>query len=637
MAKIHKLPQNLINLIAAGEVVERPSSVVKELLENSIDAGAKKIIVNIEEFGTKLIQVKDDGVGMNQEDALLALEQHATSKIITKEDLEAIGTLGFRGEALASISSVSERVVIETKSIESDSEPIIVEYKSNVEKGLKSGKGSQSQNGTTISIHNLFKNIPARKKFLKAETTELKHIISTFIEVALPHISIHFELNHNGKLIHRLTSTPDYRTRIFEIWGKNMANGLFENRSEKIDGLISKTENATKSKPLQYLFINNRFVKSPLVIAAINEAYHGFIHRDLKPNFFIFLKLDPKNVDVNVHPRKLEVKFENDREIFSLVHGFIRKTLETSSKEALHQSITNTRNIGFIGDLESKETDLASTSVSDPTSDYTKALRTKDEPRLNLGPKSHQSSMFNDRSTIGKNYRKSKINEAMNFTGALFTSNTESEVLDEKEGEGAAFEPQNLMQIFNTYIVFENNRNRIIFVDQHAAAEKIAFEKLLKDYGSIKTKPLLVPEIVEFRNSAEKEDILKKKELLNQSGVVVEDFGSKAIQVIEVPDLLKNPDIQTTIDEILHRDSEFKDTYEASEVSNTISQEQYIFLATLACHGSIRAGQKLSYDEMKRIVTNLLKLENPYNCPHGRPVMWELSRTELEKNFKRKI
>ena len=339
MGKIRLLPKNLINLIAAGEVVERPASVLKELLENSIDAKATEIIVNIEEAGNKLISVQDNGVGMNKEDASMAFKQHATSKLITEEDLQNITTLGFRGEALASISSVAESVTLESKSKESDA--IKIEVKSSEE---SESVTNQTKQGTTISVLNLFKNIPARRKFLKSEATELKYITSMFINTALVNTDVHFELYHNGRLLYKLTKTKDIKERIFEIWGGEVAKNLIE--TDWIEGslcklklLVGRPEISKKTNYLQFSYVNDRYVVNKTISAAVFEAFKGFIHKDLKPVFFILIHISPSKVDVNIHPRKLEVKFENSEEIFRLVYSATKKLLEKQTKQIISNNL----------------------------------------------------------------------------------------------------------------------------------------------------------------------------------------------------------------------------------------------------------------------------------------------------------
>jgi DNA mismatch repair protein MutL len=615
VGKINILNQELINLIAAGEVVERPSSVVKELVENSIDSGANQIIINIENSGKDLIEVIDNGSGIDFEDAEKVLTQHATSKISSKDNLENINTMGFRGEALASIAEVSAETIVLSRSISHEGLNIT---KSNND--IRISVSKKSDIGTQIRISGLFKNIPARLKFLKKDSTELKHLIDTFINTALPFNDIYFELNHNGKNILKLTKRVNLIDRIYEISNKELSSNLIYNLAESnninIEGFVGNTSSGQKGNKYQYIFINNRFIKSGLIFTAIKQAYRGFLHRDLNPCYFLFLTLDPKSFDINVHPRKLEVKFEDERIIFSTVYNFVKKLLENESKSTIHESLNN---------------------------HFTKDIAEDDEPREN--PDFIKSAFKSDfRLPNAKSSTKPRnVKSALNFTKTLFDDRTDlrnnSVVNDLQKPEidlqkGFIREYQ---QIFNPYILFEEG-GVLNFIDQHAAAEKIAFEKILKNIGKVQTKPLLIPQIFEFKNSAEKEEILESKVELDSIGFIIDDFGGSTIQISEIPELLEIKDFPETMSEFLKSPEQVGIEIDMDKLAKfRISESLYLKVATIACHGSIRAGQKLEKMEMERIVNDLMELDNPGNCPHGRPVLWKLPKTQIEKNFNRDI
>ncbi len=619
MGKIKILPQNLINLIAAGEVVERPASALKELLENSVDAKSTQIIVNLEDYGNKLIQVKDNGIGMNKDDAILAFVQHATSKINTEEDLHKILTLGFRGEALASISSVAENILLQTKLENGKPVRILIEPHKITEQ-----PSTQTEKGTTISINNIFSNVPARKKFLKSTATELKYLINTFIDIALVNTHIHFELYHNGKLIHKLTETNNIKDRIFEIWGKSVAKDLydenvFESSLCKIQFVLGSPEIARKTAQLQYTYVNDRFIGSKVLSSAVQEAYKGFIHRDLKPVYFIFIHIDPSIVDVNIHPRKLEIKFENSQEMFRIIYTNVRKILENKTKSLVTETLnTNTDNV-----FTNNHTSVIPNFVQGDSND-----------------KSFTKSSFRD-----TNPRQQRVQQALSFTEALARDQvtdlrlqaSDFKLQEDQSDTLNLSTSSNVFQLFNTYILVENIDNLVI-IDQHAAAEKIAFEKLVSNLGHVQTKALLVPEILEISNT-DKEIILSKKDELKKIGIIIEDFGSNSIQVVEIPEVLERLNVSDYMQKILKPDEDLISNFESFTTFNelTLTPEMYLLLATTACHGSIRAGQKLNEAEMKNIMNELNKLKNPYNCPHGRPTLWQLSRYEIEKNFRRKI
>lgn len=609
MTKIKKLPQNIVNLIAAGEVVERPASALKELIENSIDAQADKIIVRIGKAGVEYIEVEDNGVGMTEDDAIMAFEQHATSKIQTEEDLNHIYTLGFRGEALASISSVCQELVIETKSKDNTA---IKAIKNNL--GISTKISQKVDIGAIIRVNGLFENIPARKKFLKSEQVEFKHISQTFINTALPHLNIHFELWHNDKEIYKLTKVNNFKDRIFEIWGNTISKHIFEpveysSPGLKITAFLGSTEVGRKGGDIQYIFVNKRCISNKTIYQAAQQAYRGFLHKDLKPTYYYFIDLDASEVDVNIHPRKNEVRFNNSQIIFQAIYSITRKTLENKTKnlitETLSQEIQeNVPNVYF----KSNSSNL----ISKDTSRYTEYNESRS-------------------SYISEKKAKPTVADALSFTRILIEQPANEEMSLSLKKSQSNF---SAIQIFNTYILFEKD-DKLIFVDQHAAAEKITFEKLYSNYGAIKTKPLLVPEIINLKKH-EKDEILNRKEELSKSGIILEDFGGESIQILEIPEIIEKIDTSYYLHEILNPGNDFEKSFDKGEYAN-LTYEAYILLATEACHGSIRAGQKLSAEEMRNILNELLKLKNPYNCPHGRPVMWELDRTEIEKNFKRKL
>ncbi len=597
MSKIKVLPEELINQIAAGEVVERPASIIKELIENSIDAGSQKIIVRIKGGGSELIEVEDDGIGMDEEDAKMSLIQHATSKIKSVDDLNKISSLGFRGEALASISSVVGRTIIDTKT---DSEKgIILEKEGN---NLKVKESPKATKGTKIQIYDLFKNIPARKKFLKSENTERKHIYTSFINEVLPFKNIHFELYNEGKLIYRFTKTDELKNRIFEVFGSDFVNNSEIYNAEinniNITGIIGNTQLGRKRSPIQQVYINNRFVKSPLINSAVTKGYEGKMHRDLKPSFIILLEVNPESIDVNIHPRKLEIKFDDERMIFSSIYNFISKNLEKGTREIIKDFPVNESKV-------SKQSRVEFQSV---------ITRNVTSPKAGM--------------SFNKNlYRDYKINNR-NVDNNSFFSSDEQKVNVDNFG--------NVSQYFNTYIVFEQN-SELIFLDQHAAAEKILFEKLISTLDDLRTKPLLIPEIINIDKS-EKEQIINIKEDLDSLGFKIDDFGDNSIQILEIPELSEINNFYWLIEDFLKDDKELGIHFSDEIMTEyKLTKDQYLRLATIACHGSIRAGQVLSLEEMNSIIKDTLSLETSYNCPHGRPIMWKLSKNKIENSFNRDI
>ncbi len=599
MGKIKKLSTELINLIAAGEVVERPASAVKELMENAIDAGATKIIVNIEEYGTKLIEVVDNGSGMDQEDAVSAFIQHATSKIDSASDLVKIHSLGFRGEALASISQVSEETIIETQQIEAPKGTVAHFRSGNTNHEEKYVK----ERGTSIKVKNLFKNYPARLKFLKSASTENKYIEETFKGIAFANPTIGFELNIDKKSEYNLPSTQDKLSRIYDIWGKESAGTFYEEENYdgtalKISLIAGKPDMAKKSNPLQMIYVNQRPINSKIIHAAVIQGYEGSIHRELKPNYAVMVEIDPELVDVNIHPRKMEVKFDNDQDIFKLVYGLVKKTLEKHARNSIFSASPER--------VAESYTDLPF-RTSQPTQSFSK-------PQL-----SNRGSTSKD--------------EAISFSRMLSDS-----VRDISTNSDTSYSTENFkpIQVFGTYIVFQKD-NQIFIVDQHAAAEKVLFEKMVSEYtvDKSRSKPILVPQIIELKKF-EKGKVLENMELFHKMGLVIEDFGDNTVRVTEIPELLKDFDAQGYIDGIIERED---DLIPLNQFNNDydLTEEEYYLIATAACHGSIRAGQTLTEYEMTNLLKSIDFISTTQNCPHGRPIVTKLRREDIEKNFKRVI
>jgi DNA mismatch repair protein MutL len=627
---IIKLHQNLINKIAAGEVVERPASVLKELIENSIDAKATKITVNIEKAGIDLIEVIDNGGGMNREDAKLACQSHTTSKITAIQDLEEIATMGFRGEALASISSVSALTLVTKDGSSSTGTKVTADKKHKIILEEVS-----TNKGTKITVKRLFHNIPARKKFLKTESTEYKHILVTFINYALSFPGIHFILTHNNKSVYNLPSiakdsfNEELKIRINDLFGNKIASELVDIHYNapglQIFGFVGHPRIARSGRSYQLVFLNNRPINDKLITKAVYDAYHGLIPKNKYPIFFLFLKLDPAKVDINVHPRKSEVRFADTQTIFQAVKQAAKQSLLKFLKKDAEKALEKYP----IKPVEAEDLQPSSESVQSPA----------------LSSASNQPSRDRaDRQDLASLPTKSKIQKRFTPTqhqisGAIsFTK----ELLNPKIFVGAEdLQPlsRKAFQLFNTYIVMEKN-DKILFIDQHAAAERITYEKLLKQIRNdrIETQQLLLSEVVEL-NKLEFQSLKENRENLSKLGIKLAIFGKSAFKVEEVPLLLVKSNIKELIADIL---SELQNTDNKAigtvgvENLQPLEKTQDHLIATMACHSSIRAGMSLKREEISDLVNKLLKCKNPYSCPHGRPIIWELSRNELEKNFKRK-
>lgn len=609
MAKVKQLDPQTIKLIAAGEVVERPASVLKELIENSLDADATKVVVNLAEGGKTLIEIIDNGSGMDEADALMALKMHATSKIAAAEDLSNISSFGFRGEALASIAAVSS---LRLDTFDGNTATAI-ENTNNEEQVVAPSRFSQ---GTQIRIENLFNNLPARAKFLRSTATELASCQDVFIGLALARLDIDWQLNHNDRELYRLPAAKDLTERVFAIWpdlAKKSHPLSWQRGNIQINGLIGTPEAARKDRKQQFVLVNGRTVQDRTIQRAITEAYRGFIHRDLQPAYIIRLEVPATEVDVNVHPRKQEVKFADSQATYMAVMSSVRDLLANSSKMVMTERLS-TQSSSFI--------DLSAPPVDRPVFSNEKTLK----------PISWAKAPSN---TASSNYPK------QDFLAKEPQLNYSWSVMPERETSGqqatSTFESINPWQLWGTYIVYEHDQNLNI-VDQHAAAEKIRYEKLRKELGHPKTQRMLVPEILELSPQIHSR-ALNNIELLSKLGLEIADFGGNSLQVSAKPEAVPNLDTEKMLNELFAEQeiiayNGIKDDLSDWEQTNPTL---HLLIATAACHGSIRAGQLLTVLEMRQLLIDLNKCAYPYNCPHGRPVSFIMSRKELEQNFKRII
>lgn len=623
MADIRLLSPDLINKIAAGEVVERPASIVKELMENSLDASAKNIIVKVEQGGVNFIEVIDDGTGMNEQNAKLAFAQHATSKIHSEADLKRILTLGFRGEALASISSIAA-TTIHTKT--SSGEPVFVSVE-NDRITAKSGSGRNT--GTTITVKNVFQKIPARKKFLKSENVEYKHILAIFTKIALAHHTVSFSLYHNNKLIYSLQKTKTTEERIVEFF-PNLKSKLipisFSDKSINISGYIGHPSVNRKDKSVQYIFVNSRAVVEPVIAQAVKTGFGTNLMHNQNPVYFVMIEIDPERVDVNVHPRKNELRFDNSQEIFKIIYTCVRKALEkhlqTELKDRFQLPPTSTQN-------------PLKQSFSSPDSDFSADNSQHDFPdsqqqSAKIGaipamPHTAGKSSYNTRTPAKLGDEPLKRNMGLDFTKNILTQT--QELTDLLATEAPAMKA---LQVFNTYLIVENNR-RLYIIDQHAAAERISYEKIkarFEKHESLPAQKLLIPEQITI-SKQEHLDLLEHKKQLTTLGFEFE-LKTNSIVLKSVPEIITSKNPQSYFDEILASLSEFNKVTGKEEISLLNNM-----IATIACHSSIRAGQKLDDFQIKTIINDLLQCKQPYSCPHGRPIIWIISQNELEKNFKR--
>jgi len=589
MKKIKILAAQIANKIAAGEVVDRPAAVVKELIENSIDAMATKITVVIEQAGKNLIQVIDNGDGIFIEDIPLAFQRHATSKIENSEDLDCIVTLGFRGEALPSIASVSR---VEMKTCPRGSELGVT---INLEEGkiIKQEEVALRQ-GTTITVKNLFFNTPARRNFLRADITEFNHINKVLKRFFLSHPEIHFTAIHNDKEIYNLEST-DLENRLLSVLGEDLYEGLVyvgEDLSEiKLEGYVSRPDYARGSTENQYIFLNKRAIQNRNLTHAVLQGYGNLIERSRYPQFVIYLKTPPQFVDINVHPTKMEVRFANDRTIYQMFLSAVRKAIQT---EKMVPSFS----------LSSSEED-----------------RRKIEKEFELSKGS--ISQF----SLNHSIREDLENQVQKQLKFSYTFPFKEQDEEAPEDEDRSFEQPRLWQIHCRYIISQI-KSGLVIIDQHVAHERVLFEKFLNYLINSKTVPsqkLLFPQTLELAL----EDYLifnDIKDWLSRIGFAITELSGRTILIEAIPADVKIGYEGKILLEII-------DYYRENEDKKYQPHEK--IAAAFSCKNAIKSGEKLSQFEMAKLVDQLFATKEPYFCPHGRPVIVTLNMEEIDKKFKR--
>jgi len=590
--RIQTLSSHLVNQIAAGEVVERPASVVKELVENSLDSSASSIIVEIESGGIRLIRVIDDGCGINRDELSAALSRHATSKIGSLEDLENIASLGFRGEALPSIASVS-RLTICSRTPDSEYAWVL---------GARDGTEpvpDSAPPGTCVEVRELFYNVPARKKFLRTEQTEYKHIETLFKTLAISHPGVGFKLIHNRKVIYQLRPAldlPEQQQRLSMLCGKAFSESLIQIEVDigelKLSGWVALPTFNRSQADMQYFFVNQRIVKDKLVSHAVRQAYQDVMFHGRHPAFILSLDVDPRQVDVNVHPQKQEVRFRNSRQ----VHDFLYRSLHQALAEVQPHDQQNSPAFA-IGETDSGE-----------QSQYSQ--------QTGLG--------FSQYSNF---YRPTNIAEQTRAYVSLLEPTDETAQVPDDE-RGVAPLGYAIAQLKGIYILAENSDGMVV-VDMHAAHERIVYERLKQnaaEEGVIK-QPLLVPFLLNI-SQAEADLVEENESLFEHLGFVVQRLGVEQIRVKAIPALLKNADIDQLIRDVVADLVEFGR-------SERIQQYENELLSTMACHASVRANRSLSIEEMNALLRDIEHTERSGQCNHGRPTWKQLSLEALDKFFKR--
>ena len=607
MPKIKILSADVANKIAAGEVVERPASVVKELIENAVDAGSTSIRVEVRAGGKRLIHVSDNGSGMVREDALLALERHATSKVNRIEDLEQIQTFGFRGEALASIASVSQFELL-TRTPDA-----LTGTKVNVDGGVfRSVQESGCSPGTHMSVNNLFYNVPARLKFLKTDTTEMNHVTNQVTWTALAHPKVQFSLTHNNRSILDVRACDSHLERVRLVYGKEFAENLIEFTEElpdlKMYGLIGKPEFTKPNREYQLFFLNQRPIRSRIIGAALTEAFNSMIVKDRQPVALLFLTLEPEAVDVNVHPAKIEVRFRNERTIYSGIVRMLRNAIHKA--KYIPKIETRVEPTQSEGDIENRDPRL-SQRVS--TRRGTSGLQTP--PTLPTHPPSTAHPLG-----VDSNPQPVAPTEIVVQPPQQIPEDVNLSLLD--------FEDIQLKtNLFKTYIVVEA-KDKIFFIDQHVAAERVLYERFVNqmEADGIPVQGLLLP--VTLEATAQQLGTLKiHGDIFSKLGFDLEEFGGNTILIRAIPSPLPTRVAAQTVTDILDKLS--TEPHTEVQIPEAIDNA----LITLACKSAVKAGDTLDTKEMINLLKELSKAKLPFNCPHSRPIIVEMGRDELERQI----
>ena len=708
MGKIVLLDELTINQIAAGEVIERPASVVKELVENSIDAGATNICIDVKNGGISSIRVSDNGKGISPDDMEIAFERHATSKIRSADDLATVKSMGFRGEALASIASIANVEMVSKTTDDEYGHKIVVEAGNVLEKDVV-GAGV----GTTITVKNLFFNTPVRYKFLKKDYTESGYIEDAVTRLALINPNIAFKLTNNDKTIIQTIGDGNVKNCVYGIFGKDIANGIidvnYEFENIKISGVIGKAEIARNNRTNQMFFVNKRYVKDKTLSASIEQAYKGMLTVGKHAFCIINIEIDPNEVDVNVHPAKLEVRFKEENKVFKAIYHAVKEALLSSDlvvhsenteerldKQNVNEQLNNTENkaeennrnrfaslfkrkpqnlnwekeevserINLVEALYNQKKEAEKNKNNENQEEKIENSKTKieiNEPEITkqqsetkeqLKPEEKLPSIeelnlkFEEmyEKTFGKKIK--EVNEEEeNYNIEEPAKEVEQEVaatvVEENQQEQtnlSIFENKNTYVepikykfigiAFSTYIILEID-NEIYILDQHAAHERIMYEKIKKNFYNNEAKDsqlMLLPDIITLTHK--EMDIARANyKMFEQAGFTLEEFGDNTIKLTGVPNICIDLDTKELFLNILD---------EIDTVAVTARQEiEEKFIATVACKAAVKANMALDYQEVEALMDDLLKLQNPFTCPHGRPTAIRMSKTDIEKKFSRR-
>lgn len=611
--KIQKLSPRLANQIAAGEVVERPASVIKELVENSIDSNATQIDVEVDAGGVKLMRVRDNGSGIAKDDLPLALSRHATSKIYALDDLEAVGSLGFRGEALASISSVSRLTITSNNGEEESAWSAQAEGRDMV---TQLSPAAHPQ-GTTVEVRDLFFNTPARRKFLRKEKTEYSRIEDNIKKQALSNFHLGFSLKNNQKIIHNwrpANSQAEQERRVAQICGpafiENALHVDIEHTGLRLYGWVALPTFSRSQADLQHFYVNGRAIKDKLVSHAIRQAYQDVLFHGRHPAFVLYLELDPATVDVNVHPTKHEVRFRDNR----LVHDFLFRSLHKVLADVRPESTTSAQESSEQPNVELENIPVQSAlGLQNRSAQAGTRLPTQSYTTQAIAEKLASYSALINPEPVNQN-------EAGMGVGSHAPIHQ-----DAQEIPPLGFA---IAQLKGIYILAENTEGLIV-VDMHAAHERITYEKMKADFDSqnVQSQPLLVPLSMAI-SEKEVSCIVDNQNVFRSLGFTVESAGPESALIREVPVILNDSNVENLVRDVLSDLIEYGNSQRIREHINEI-------LSTMACHGSIRANRKLSIPEMNALLRQMEATERSGQCNHGRPTWTAMSLSELDKLFLR--
>ncbi len=653
MSKIVVLDELTINKIAAGEVVDRPSSIVKELVENSIDAGATEIVVEIKNGGIKYIKITDNGCGFESDDLEIAFERHATSKIRKESDILNITSMGFRGEALASVAAISKVTLISKNINEDIGNKIVVEGGNTL-----FFEPAASKTGTSITVENVFYNVPARYKFLKKDSTESGYIETCITRLALANPNISFKYINSGKQVTYTTGNGNIIETAYSIFGKDVKDNIlvvtYDYENLKVSGIVGTPKLSRGTRQNEFAYINSRYVTDKVMTKAMENAFNQKLSIGKFPFSVINIEIEPSEVDVNVHPAKLEVKFENEQKIYHAIYYAIKETLlkyeqeispfkQTIADESKNsnQFIDNDFSSNNIRKTEesskelSQSNNLNNSNSSSSSFKYIpdrniKSIDTLEENKINIyeeikkveGQLNSKANMTDEKTLV------QEFSNNQNINGMEIAEIIDSETIELKNVVKEDIRYRYVGSVFDTYIIIQID-SKMYIVDQHAAHERLLYENIKENYYSKKkqTQMLLIPEILEITQS-EMDIVIENIEMFELAGFVIEKFGDREIKITGVPNIGYN---------IEYKEMFMDSIDELMGANKTTRQEKEVrFIYTLACKAAVKANMKLTKEEQVELIDSMIKLDNPFTCPHGRPTAYEISKYEIERRFLRK-